>query len=50
MRDPKYPKREWRVKKIARRCFKVIVENKEEKIIAITLMFNRVLKNRGLCK
>jgi hypothetical protein len=50
MQDPKFPEREWRVKKIAGRCFKVIVEGRGEEVVAITLMFDRVLRRKGLCK
>ena len=50
MQDPKYPEREWRIRKIAGRCFKVIVERDGEKIVAITLMFDRILRRKGLCK
>jgi len=50
MQDPRYPEREWRVKKIAGRCFKVIVEDMGEEIVAITLMFDRTLRRKGLCK
>ena len=50
MQDPKYPEREWRVKKIAGRRFKVIVEDVGEEIIAVTLLFDRILGRKGLCK
>ena len=50
LQDPKHPDREWRIKKVAGRCFKVIVENKGNEIIAITLMFDRVLRRKGLCR
>ena len=50
IQDPKYPEREWRVKKVAGRCFKVIVENRDNEIVAITLMFDRVLRRKGLCR
>ena len=50
--DPGHPNREWRVKKIGGRCLKVIVEIPEErdKLIAITVMFDRALKRKGLCE
>jgi hypothetical protein len=50
LNDPKYPQRIWLIKKVVDRCFKVIVETKEEEIIVITLMFDRVLRRKGLCK
>ncbi|HIC09471.1 MAG TPA: DUF4258 domain-containing protein [Aquificales bacterium] len=48
--DPNHPKRKWLIKKVAERCFKVIVETKGTEIIAITLMFDRGLRRKGLCK
>ncbi|SNR73762.1 DUF4258 domain-containing protein [Desulfurobacterium atlanticum] len=50
MQDPKYSKREWRIKKVAGRCFKVIVEDMGKEIVAITLMFDRTLRRKGLCR
>ena len=50
MEDPKYPGREWRVKRIAGRCFKVIVEDRGGEVVVITLMFDRLLRRKGLCR
>ena len=50
VQDPKRPGREWRVRKIAGRCFKVIVEDEGDSIVAITLLFDRILRRKGLCK
>jgi hypothetical protein len=50
LNDPKYSKRKWLIKKVAGRCFKVIVETGKEEIVVITLMFDRVLRRKGLCK
>ena len=49
MDDPKYPEREWRVKRIAGRCLKVIVEDRGERVIVVTVMFDRTLRRKGLC-
>jgi len=35
---------------VKRRCFKVIVEDVGEEIIAVTLLFDRILGRKGLCK
>ena len=50
MKDPRHPSREWRIKKIAGRCLKIVVENEGHRVTAITLMFDRTLRRKGLCK
>jgi len=47
--DPKHPKREWRIKKISGRCLRVVVELSGNKLIVITVLFDRNLRRRGLC-
>lgn len=54
MQDPRNPEREWRIKKVAGYCFKVIVENRDEnrdnEMVVITLMLDRGLRRKGLCE
>ncbi len=47
--DPYNRSREWRIKKIKGYCLKVIVEVMSDKILAITLFFDRRLRRQGLC-
>jgi hypothetical protein len=49
MPDPKYPEREWRVKKISGRCLRIVVEPSEDKLIVITVLFDRNLRRKRLC-
>ncbi len=48
--DPKHSSREWRIKKISGRCLRVVVERKEDRLLVITLLFDRSLRRKGLCK
>ena len=48
--DSKHPSREWRVKKIAGRCLRIVVEVERDKLKVITLMFDRNLRRKGLCE
>jgi hypothetical protein len=47
--DPKHSEREWRVKKVSGRCLRVVVEASRDKLIVITVMFDRSLRRKGLC-
>nr|AUH21282.1 hypothetical protein [uncultured bacterium] len=47
--DPKNPNRRWHIKKIAGRYLRVVVEHQGNKLIVITLMFDRNLRRKGLC-
>ena len=48
--DRKRPNREWRIKKIAGRCLRVVVEPAENRLIVVTLMFDSNLRRKGLCE
>jgi hypothetical protein len=50
--DPNFDHREWRIKKINGRCLRVIVElpSQDDRLIVITVMFDRNLKRKGLCE
>jgi hypothetical protein len=50
MQDPRHPSREWRIKKINGYCLKVVVEIYPDRLLAITLFFDRNLRRKGLCK
>jgi len=47
--DKKHPGREWRIKKVAGRCLRVVVEPARNRLIVITLLFDRKLRRKGLC-
>ncbi len=51
MPDPSFPNRHWRVKKISGHCLRVVVEVPEtgDYLIAVTLLFDRKLRRKGLC-
>ena len=44
------PNREGRILKINGRCLKVVVEKENDKLIVITVFWDRTLKRKGLCK
>ncbi len=48
--DDKIPNREGRIKKIDGRCLKVVVEKENDKLIVITIFWDRTLRRKGLCK
>jgi len=48
--DKKHPSREWRIKKVAGRCLRVVVEPTGSRLIVITLLFDRKLRRKGLCE
>jgi hypothetical protein len=48
--DPKHVSREWRIKKIEGYCLKVVVEIFPDRLVAITLFFDRNLRRKGLCR
>jgi len=50
--DPNFENREWRVKRIGGRCLRIVVEVccGGSRLVAITLMFDRNLKRKGLCE
>ena len=51
MPDPHFSNRHWRVKKVDGYCLRVVVEVSDtaDYLIAVTLMFDRGLRRRGLC-
>lgn len=48
--DKQYENREWRIKKINGRCLKIVVEPKKDRLLIITVFFDRGLKRRNLCE
>jgi hypothetical protein len=48
--DKKCPNREWRIKKIAGRCLRVVIESSGDRLVVVTLMFDSNLRRKGLCE
>ena len=48
--EDRTPNREGRILKINGRCLKVVVEKENDKLIVITVFWDRTLKRKGLCK
>ena len=48
--EDRIPNREGRVLKINGRCLKVVVEKESDKLIVVTVFWDRTLKRKGLCK
>ncbi|MEJ5338683.1 MAG: hypothetical protein ACK42C_07470 [Aquificaceae bacterium] len=39
IQDPKYVNRQWRIKKVAGRCLKIVTESSDDILIVVTVFF-----------